>query len=289
MLNNDMNQNLKKKLKEISRVGAEKPPKQKHARGESFDGSFTGINQSFNHDLFNDSSKLDMKDTNASLMYPMQPKLFDYSTKNTSKKQTFSSIQPSPKKDQRSYYLEEKISSNISDITKATRNLKAITSVNNYHDKSRTTSQSPSKINQALPKDPGYAKPRDSSGNPYRKTLHTRKNSCRPGIQLNNGKAWRPSSNQALIRERGKSIGGTDDPSKIQSTHDTSMNMGNSSFMLNSSFQKKMNDQSVDYHSQQPRGYLNNSNKRISYGGENTNKRGRNVNFSPVNANKKNL
>lgn len=116
-----------------------------------------------------------------------------------------------------------------------------------------------------------------------------RKNSCRPGIQLNNGKAWRPSSNHSLIRERGKSIGGMDDSFKGQSTHDTSVNIGNSSFMLNSSFQKKVNDQSFEYYSQNPRGYLNQSNKRISYGGENANKRGRNVNYSPVNINKKNL
>ena len=59
--------------------------------------------------------------------------------------------------------MDDRISSNISDINKVARNLKVITSVSNYHDKSRTTSQSPSKVNPALPREPSYAKPRDSS------------------------------------------------------------------------------------------------------------------------------
>jgi len=151
-------------------------------------------------------------------------------------------------------------------------------------------SQSPSKANQIQPKEPIYSKPRDSSMNVHRTKLHSRKNSGRPMIQIANGKAWRPSTNQAHSRERGRSIGMPDESYKSQNAHENSFNIGNSSFVLNSSFQQKnIADMSFDYPTHQPKAYLNNFNKRISYGGGSQDRRGRNGNFSPVNAHKKNL
>jgi len=270
-------------------VGTDKPSKPRHARGESYDESSYGVYQSFNQDLLNDSSKLDLKDTNVSLVYAMQPKLHDYSAKNATKKQNFISIQPSPKKEQRSYYLDEKVNPNLPTGLKITHNHKAVSSITNYHEKSRVHSPSPSRLSQVLPKEPTYNKPRDSSANPYRKALHSRKNSCRPGIQVaNGGKAWRPSTNQAPSRERGRSISGVDDSFKIPTGHENSFNLGSGSFKLNSSFQKKAHDQSFDYQANQIKAYLNTSNKRISYGGENQKNRGRHP-FSPANMRKKNL
>lgn len=120
-----------------------------------------------------------------------------------------------------------------------------------------------------------------------RNKVQSRKNS-RPAIQMAaHGKAWRPSTNQAASRERGRSSGLGDDSFKAPSNNETSFNVGSGSFMLNSSFQKNMLDRSFDYHSHQPKAYAMNLNKRVSYGGE---KRGRsNNNFSPTNIHKKNL
>jgi len=121
--------------------------------------------------------------------------------------------------------------------------------------------------------------------------MHSRKNSSRPAVQINNGKAWRPSTNQS--RERGRSIGVGDESIKSsQNAHEMSVNLGSASYMLNSSFQQKSNnnaDQSFDYSSHQPKAYMSNINKRISYGGESQNKRTRGPNFSPVDIHRKNL
>lgn len=121
-----------------------------------------------------------------------------------------------------------------------------------------------------------------------RSKVQSRKNS-RPAIQMAaNGKAWRPSTNQAS-RERGRSTGLGDDSFKASNNNETSFNIGSASFMLNSSFQKNMLDRSFDYHSHQPKVNVMNLNKRVSYGGEGQNKRGRSNNFSPTNIHKKNL
>jgi hypothetical protein len=262
-------------------MGGERAPKPRHPRGDSYDESNNGIHKSLNHELLNESFKLEMRDGNTSLMYPMQPKLHGQSVKN-GKKQA-NSIQSTPKKDQRgSHHFEEKP---IVHEPKVINNLKVITSGNNY-EKSRTHSQSPSKFNQ-VPKEPGYTKPRDSSVNPYRTKVQSRKSS-RPAIQLTNGKAWRPSTNQAPSRERGRSSGLNDESFKVSNNPENSFSMGSGSFMLNSSFQKNMHDRSFDMHAHQPKAYAMHMNKRVSYGGE-SQKRGRN-NFSPTNnVHKKNL
>jgi len=287
------NSTLKERLREIYRIGGDRAAsKTKHPRGESFDESNNELHQSMNHELLNDSFKVEAKDTNASMIYPMQPKLHDYTAKGNSKKQAFISIQSTPKKEKRVVHLDEKINQNpvLSYETKFSSNPKVSTAHHNYYEKSRTSSQSPSKFTQILPKEPSYIKPRDSSVNPYRAKIHSRKtSSTRPAVQLNNGKAWRPSTNQNPTRERGRSIGAGDESTQSQNVHDMSVNLGSASYMLNSSFQKHP-DMSFDYSNYQAKAYMSNIvSKRVSYGGEAHNKRGRASNFSPVDGHRKNL
>lgn len=291
------NSTLKERLREIYRIGGDsKGTKVKHPRGESYDESNNnGLYQSLNQELLNESFKFDGKDTNNSMIYPMQPKLHSGNTgKNANKKQAFISIQSTPKKEKRVVHqLEEKSNPNPTAPYDSRQGsiVKAPSSTINNPDKSRTSSQSPARLNQILPKEPAYTKPRDSSVNPYRAKMHSRKNSSRPAVQINNGKAWRPSTNQS--RERGRSIGVGDESIKSsQNAHEMSVNLGSASYMLNSSFQQKSNnnaDQSFDYSSHQPKAYMSNINKRISYGGESQNKRTRGPNFSPVDIHRKNL
>jgi len=100
------NSTLKERLREIYRVGGEsKGTKVKHPRGESYDESNNnnGLYQSLNQDLLNESFKFDGKETNNSVVYPMQPKLHSNGSKNAAtagaKKQAFISIQSTPKKE----------------------------------------------------------------------------------------------------------------------------------------------------------------------------------------------
>jgi len=117
--------------------------------------------------------------------------------------------------------------------------------------------------------------------------MHSRKASARPAVQLNNGKAWRPSTNHNPTRERGRSIGVGDESIQSHNPHEMSVNLGHASYMLNSSFQKHP-DMSFDYSNYQAKAYMSNVNKRMSYGGE-ANKRGRASNFSPVDGQRRNL
>jgi len=95
------NSTLKERLREIYRIGGDaKGTKVKHPRGESYDESNpNGLYQSLNQDLLNESFKFDGKDTNNSMIYPMQPKLHSNTGKNANKKQAFISIQSTPKKE----------------------------------------------------------------------------------------------------------------------------------------------------------------------------------------------
>lgn len=280
------NSTLKERLKEIYRMGGDK--KSKQSRGDSCDESHNGAYQSFNHELLNDSFKVDTKEVNNSVIYPLQPKLRRNSVKNT--KKAAHSIQSTPKKGSRnSHQFDDKVNPGLPIDPKANPVLRVVNSGIVYNEKSRTHSQSPSKINPMQPKEPVYSKPRDSSANPYRSRAQSRKNS-RPAIQMAaNGKAWRPSTNQAQSRERGKSIGLGDESFKVSSNHEMSFHVGSGSFMLNNSFQKNMLDRSFDYNSHQPKAYSINLNKRMSYGEGDQNKRGRSNNISPSSVQKKKL
>lgn len=138
-------------------MGGDKGSRSKQSRGDSYDESHVPVHQSMNQDLFNESFKVDMKDVNNSFMCQLQPKLHRNSVKNT-RKPAVNSIQSTPKKGPRgSTPIEERAHPGLP------RDSKRTAAPINPNEKSKTHSQSPSKINQMMPKEPGYSKPRDSS------------------------------------------------------------------------------------------------------------------------------